>query len=232
MEFHINEWGMSSNFQRTLAEHPDLHYRNSEESPLFLAKLVDCLYAIEDNYNFPTSMLLYWGGAWEAEKDEFFLGNRTLLTAGNIPKPIQTGFEMLARLGDERIDVSGPRIGGRYGVLATKSSNNKIQLIVYNYNETDDDLTISDDFEIFLSGLANGNYTIEEFSLDRENNNTYREWQKQDSPKTSKDADLNSLQKAADLTVTKSSKIETTNGKIELKMRLPRYSMKLIKIEI
>ena len=232
VEFHINEWGMSSNFQRTLAEHPDLHYRNSEESPLFLAKLVDCLYAIEDNYKFPTSMLLYWGGAWEAEKDEFFLGNRTLLTAGNIPKPIQTGFEMLARLGDERIDVSGPRIGGRYGVLATKSSNNKIQLIVYNYNETDDDLTISDDFEIFLSGLANGNYTIEEFSLDRENNNTYREWQKQGSPKTSKDADLNSLQKAADLTVTKSSKIETTNGKIELKMKLSRCSMKLIKIEI
>ncbi len=108
VEFHLNEWGMSSNFQKTVADFPDLHYRNSEESALFLVKLVDCLYAIEDNYDFPTDMLLYWGGAWEAEKDEFFMGHRTLTTAGNIPKPIQTGYEMLAQLGVNRIEVDGP----------------------------------------------------------------------------------------------------------------------------
>jgi len=223
---------MSSNFQKTVADYPDLHYRNSEESPLFLVKLVDCLYAIEDNYDFPTSMLLYWGGAWEAEKDKFFMGNRVLHTAGNIPKPIQTGYEMLAHLGEVRIDVSGPRIGRRYGVVATKSSNEEVQLIVYNYNETDDDLTLSDDVEIEISGLATGNYSIEEYSLDRENNNTYREWQKQGSPLTSKEADLKSLQNAADLSVTKSSRVKTEDGEIGLKMNLPRHSMKLIKIEI
>jgi xylan 1,4-beta-xylosidase len=232
VEFHINEWGMSSHFQKTVAEYPDLHFRNSEESPLFLVKMVDNLFAIEDNYDFPTSMLLYWGGAWEAEKDEFFLGNRGLTTAGNIPKPIQTGYEMLAQLGEDRLEVSGPRIGRRYGVLATKSSKKEVQLIVYNYNETDDNLNISDDIAIDLSGLAKGNYTIEEYSLDRENNNTYREWQKQGSPKTSKDADLKSLQKAADLSVTKSSKGKSTNGDIKLEMKLPRHSMKLIKIII
>ncbi|NQU53757.1 MAG: hypothetical protein HQ522_14605 [Bacteroidetes bacterium] len=232
VEFHINEWGMSSNFQKTVADFPDLHYRNSEESPLFLAKMVDCLYAIEDNYDFPTSMLLYWGGAWEAEKDGFFLGNRGLTTAGNIPKPIQTGYEMLAQLGEARIDVSGSRIGRRYGVLATKSSNKEVQLIVYNYNETDDDLSIYDDVEIKISGMAKGNCSIEEYSLDRKNNNTYREWQKQGSPKTSKDADLKSLQKAADLSVTKSSKVKTEDGEIGLKIKLPRHSMKLIKIII
>jgi xylan 1,4-beta-xylosidase len=231
VEFHINEWGMSSHFQKTVAEYPDLHFRNSEESPLFLMKMVDNLYAIEDNYDFPTSMLLYWGGAWEAEKDEFFLGNRGLITAGNIPKPIQTGYEMLAQLGDDRLEVSGPRIGRRYGVLATKSSKKEVQLIVYNYNETDDDLSIADDIEIQLAGLAEGNYTVEEYSLDRENNNTYREWQKQGSPKTSKEADLQSLQKAANLSVTHSSKLLSTNGELELKMNLPRHSMKLIKIK-
>ena len=232
VEFHINEWGMSSHFQKTVAEYPDLHFRNTEESPLFLTKMIDCLYAIEDNYDFPTSMLLYWGGAWEAEKDEFFRGNRGLITAGNIPKPIQTGYEMLAQLGDERIEVSGPRIGRRYGVLATKSSKKEVQLIVYNYNETDDDLSISDDIEIEIDGLPNGNYTVEEYSLDRDNNNTYREWQKQGSPKKSKDADLESLKKAADLSITNSFKVKTPNGELELKTKLPRHSMKLIKIGI
>lgn len=232
VEFHINEWGMSSNFQKTVAEYPDLHYRNTEESPLFLVKLVDCLYAVEDNYDFPTSMLLYWGGAWEAEKDEFFLGNRGLITAGNIPKPIQTGFEMLAQLGEQRIEVNGPRIGSRLGVIATKSSEKEVQLIIYNYNETDDDLTIADDIRIELTGLANGRFTVDEYNLDRENNNTYRQWQKQGSPKTSKEADLESLKKAANLSVTKSSDLKSMDGKLELNVRLPRHSMKLIKFKI
>lgn len=232
VEFHVNEWGMSSHFQKTVAEYPDLHYRNTEESPLFLAKMVDCLYAIEDNYDFPTSMLLYWGGAWEAEKDEFFLGNRGLTTAGNIPKPIQTGFEMLAQLGEERIEVSGPQIGGRIGILATRSSQKEIELIVYNYNETDDDLTISDEINVQMSGLAKGSYTIEEYSLDRNNNNTYRAWQKQGSPKTSKDADLKKLKAAADLAITNSSTKNNSNGKMDLNLSLPRHSMKLIKVYI
>lgn len=232
VEFHVNEWGMSSHFQKTVAEYPDLRFRNTEESPLFLVKMVDCLYAIEDNYDFPTSMLLYWGGAWEAEKDEFFLGNRGLTTAGNIPKPIQTGYEMLAQLGDERIEVSGPRIGGRIGVLATRSSEKEIQLIVYNYDETDDELNKADKIDIQISGLAKGSYTVEEYSLDRENNNTYREWEKQGSPKTSKDADLLKLKGAADLSVTKSTQKKSTDGEMELNFKLPRHSIKLIKIRL
>ncbi len=232
VEFHVNEWGMSSHFQKTVAEYPDLQFRNTEESPLFLVKMVDNLYAIEDNYDFPTSMLLYWGGAWEAEKDGFFLGNRGLTTAGNIPKPIQTGYEMLAQLGDERIEVSGPRIGGRIGILATKSSEKEIQMIVYNYNETDDDLTILDEINVHITGLLEGDYTIEEYNLDREDNNTYREWQKQGSPKTSKDADLEKLWEAADLSITNSIKLSNSDDYLQLKMNLPRHSMKLIKIQI
>jgi xylan 1,4-beta-xylosidase len=232
VEFHINEWGMSSHFQKTVAEYPDLHYRNSEESALFLTKMVDCLYAIEDNYNFPTTMLLYWGGAWEAEKDEFFMGHRTLTTAGNIPKPIQTGYEMLAQLGEERIKVEGPRIGGRLGILATKSSKDEIQLIAYNYNETDDDFSISDEIVVELSGLANENYTIKEYSLDRENNNTYREWQKQGSPKNSGNADLIRLRETAELSVTDSYSRKIEQKNLLLKLKLPRHSMNLIKIEI
>ena len=194
--------------------------------------MVDNLYAIEDNYDFPTSMLLYWGGAWEAEKDGFFLGNRGLTTAGNIPKPIQTGYEMLAQLGDERIEVSGPRIGGRIGILATKSSEKEIQMIVYNYNETDDDLTILDEINVHITGLLEGDYTIEEYNLDREDNNTYREWQKQGSPKTSKDADLEKLWEAADLSITNSIKLSNSDDYLQLKMNLPRHSMKLMKIKI
>lgn len=44
---------------------------------------------------------------------------------------------MLAQLGNELLEVKGPRIGLRLGVLATKSSEKEVEMIVYNYNETD-----------------------------------------------------------------------------------------------
>ncbi len=232
VEFHLNEWGMSSHFQKSVADYPDLQYRNSEESALFLVKLVDCLYAVEDNYDFPTSMLLYWGGAWEAEKDRFFLGHRTLTTAGNIPKPIQTGFEMLAQLGENRLEVNGSRTGRRVGTMATKSSEREIELLVYNYNETDDDFAISDQVNVQVLGLPDGEYSVEKYRLDRENNNTYRAWQKQGSPKTSKDADMESLKIAAELTITNSAKKQSVDGELLLNFALPRHSMMLLKITL
>jgi len=232
VEFHLNEWGMSSHFQKTVIDYPDLQYRNSEESALFLIKLVDCLYAIEDNYDFPTSMLLYWGGAWEAQKDEFFIGHRCLSTAGNISKPIQTGYEMLAHLGKGRIKITGPRIGGRTGVLATKSSDSEIELLVYNYNETDDDLSISDSVSILVSGLSDNMCLVEEYSLDRDHNNTFRAWQKQGSPKKSNEADLESLREAEELSVTKSYSGKIKAGELNLQLVLSRHSAVLIKIEM
>ena len=231
VEFHINEWGMSSHFQKTVAKFPDLHYRNSEESPLFMVKMIDCLYAIEDNYNFPTAMLLYWGGAWEAEKDEFFMGHRTLTTAGNIPKPIQTGYEMLAQLGSNRIEVKGTRIGERHGIIATKSDDNEVRLIVYNYNETDDQLNVSDSIDVVISGLSDEVYGFKEYRMDRLNNNTYRSWQSMGSPKTSNEADIEKLQNAADLSITKSGSFSISDGTGKLQLILPRHSMSLIKIQ-
>ena len=77
-EFHINEWGMSSNFFRTVKDHPDLVYRNNEESPLFLVKLVNSLYQIEDKYNFPITVLLYWGFCGESDANEVFTGSANL----------------------------------------------------------------------------------------------------------------------------------------------------------
>lgn len=231
VEFHLNEWGMSSHYQKTVADYPDLEYRNNEESALFLVKLVDGLYAIEDNYDFPTSMLLYWGGAWEAEKDQFFMGHRTLTTAGNLPKPIQTGFELLAQLGPHRIAVDGPRTGGRLGLLATKSSEREIQMIAYNYNESDENFDIVEEVMLQISRLPDGLYDAEVYSLDRENGNTYREWIRQGSPKTSADADVGALEDTATLTSTNIFELSSDQGELNIKLSLPRHSMKLLKLK-
>lgn len=231
-EFHINEWGMSSNYYRTVKDYPDLKYRNTIESALFLVKLVDKLYQIEDNYNFPTAMLLYWGFAWEADEDEFFAGKRELTTAGNIPKPIQTGFEVLAKMEEQRLKVNRAEKDDRFGLLATKSKNDKIAFIAYHYEEDDCSKTSSDQILVNIRGLeANTSYKIIETSMDKTNNNTYNTWLKTGKPVSSQNIDLSPLQDAGELNPTGKYNIRTNrNGSIQIRLELENHSMKLIQL--
>ncbi len=231
-EFHLNEWGLSSNYYRTVKDYPDLKYRNSEESALFLVKLVNSLYQIEDTYNFPTALLSYWGFSWEADEDEFFVGKRELTTAGNIPKPIQTGFEMLARLKEQRLEVMRSRKDNRFGLMATKSEDDTLTFIAYNYDETDNQLEKLDELMITVKGLKkNSKVRISEISMDRINNNTYRTWEQEGKPSSSSGVDISAIEKSGVLKSTNDYLIETNDeGSAKLKLSLIRHSMKLIEL--
>ena len=232
-EFHINEWGMSSNFYRTFKDHPDLVYRNNEESPLFLVKLVNSLYQIEDNYNFPISILLYWGFCGEADANEVFTGKRELTIAGNIPKPVQTGFEMLAQLKENRIQVSRQKKDSRFGVLATKSGNGEIALIAYNYNETDSRGHNKEKVSLEFTGLKpNSTYHVKQTKLDKNNNNTYSAWEKAGSPASLSKAEIAKLKDAASLdSRLKEDFFTDKNGNAKVRIDLATHSMQLLEIQ-
>lgn len=233
VEFHLNEWGVCSNWNRTVDEHPALQYRNSEFSALFLVKLVHCLFAIEDAYNFPTSMLLYWGFSGEASGDRMFLGQRELTTAGNVPKPIQTAHEILALLGTQRIRVVGPKPGGSIGLMATGTGENEIQFIAYNFNELDENSEGFESFEVRLDGLReSGLLDIKGYFLDREYHNTYRTWQKQGSPSKACEADLDSLFEISKLKPDFDGNIKIEAGTAYVRFEIPKCGMKLFSLHI
>jgi hypothetical protein len=183
VEFHINEWGLCSHGDSKFSDKfPMLEYRNSEVSALFMVKLVHSIYAIEENYKFKTSMLLYWGSWFNAATGPIFSGSRDLMTSGNVPKPIYIAFEMLAKLGENRLKVIGPPVGGRFGMLATRSEK-QIQLLVYNFDEQDDLFDKKDAIIINLEGLTNTkSVSISEIWLDRSHHNTYRKWEAMGKP--------------------------------------------------
>ena len=165
-------------------------------------------------------MLLYWGFTWEADENEFFVGKRELLTAGNTPKPIQTGFEMLAQLLPKRVNVVKDKKGGRLGLMATKSTN-KIALLLYNYQESDgENPEGSDNVYIKLTGLKkNLRYTVESIALNDKNNNTYQTWRSMGSPENADGIDLSPLKTAGVLRVTHQFEIkanEKGEGKIDM----------------
>jgi beta-xylosidase len=177
-------------------------------------------------------LLLYWGFSWEADEDEFFVGKRELTTAGNTPKPIQTGFEILAKLEDQRLQVQREQKDNRLGVLATKSPSGQISLIAYNYVEDEKELNKSDELVLNFNGLQpNTSYQFIETSLDRTNNNTYTTWKALGEPASSVGLNLSPLQRAGQLTPTgKGDFMTNAKGEGQLKLNLQRHSMRLVQL--
>jgi beta-xylosidase len=196
-----------------------------------MVKLVDSLYAIEDNYHFKTSLLLYWGAWFNAATGPIFRGSRDLMTSGNVPKPIYTGYEMLAKLGEDRLKVSGPPVGGRLGMLATRSAK-QIQLLVYNFNEQDDQFDAKDEISIDLNGLSSAKeVSITEIWLDRNHHNTYRKWEAMGKP-TANENVIETLKKEAELTSDAVYSKPLENDHLNIRGFLPRHSMKLYLINL
>jgi xylan 1,4-beta-xylosidase len=232
VEMHLNEWGVCSHGDsKFVAEFPQLEYRNSEFSALFMVKLVDCLFAIEDNYDFRTELMLYWGAWFNAATGPIFMGSRDLMTSGNIPKPIMTAYEMLANLGTTRLQVAGPKPGGRFGLLATRSEKD-LQILAYNFQETDDNFNQEDNFVINLEHLSGeGDLTVKEYRMDQLHNNTYRKWERMGKPEADEEI-INQLREEGVLKVTNTFTLKTSDGQAFWKDRLARHSMCLYTIEM
>jgi xylan 1,4-beta-xylosidase len=232
VEIHLNEWGVCSHGDsKFVAEFPQLEYRNSEFSALFMVKLVDCLFAIEDNYHFKTSLMLYWGAWFNAATGPVFMGSRDLMTTGNIPKPIMTAYEMLSRLGPHRLSVTGPKPGGRSGLLATRSDD-ELQLLAYNFQETDDSFEQEDRFVINLKQLpGKGKYAVKEYRLDRFHHNTFREWERMGRPEANEEV-IRQLRQVGELRETHSFSVVNKGGDTFFTVHLPRHAMSLFTIKM
>ena len=231
-EFHINEWGLCSHGDsKFVTEYPQLEFRNSEVSALFLAKLVDCLYAINDNYKFKTSMLLYWGAWFNAATGPIFWGSRDLMTSGCVPKPILTSYEMLALLGNDRLKITGPKTGGPIGLLATKGKN-ECQLLIYNFNEYENNFNQSTKVQVSVDnlGFTGKQVNVTEYWLSKTQHNTYREWEQMGKPQASANV-IEKLKKTAELNPDKQYTQPVNNSQIKIDIIMKPHSMCLITID-
>jgi xylan 1,4-beta-xylosidase len=231
-EMHLNEWGVVSHGDTKFTQDfPRLHIRNSEYSALFMVKLIDVIYGIHDDHDFTIDLMLYWGSCFNATMHEMFNGSRDLTTTGNVPKPIFTTWEMLTRLGDDRLAVTGPQPGSRHSVLATRSEN-QIQLLVYNFMESDDELEKTDTITMEVTNLdCKSNAAVTEYRLDRNNHNTYRTWQALGAPDEPDEETIAALHEVAAITPTDKYSLEV-GPDLELKVELQRHSMMLVTIDL
>ena len=218
---HLNEWGVCSNYERTAAAYPPLEIRNSEYSALFFVKLTDCIRALRSRFGLRLELLLYWGFALEDDRGTAFAGNRDLMTAEHLPKPILSAYELLARMGEHALSVSGGNPGGETGLLAAAGESG-VQLWAYDFDELDPDAEGPGAAgTVRVDGLQPGEYSVTYTRLDRTHHNTFRLWQQ--------GADTAALEKAAALEPDETETMRT-DGALTLPLALPAHGLCLIEL--
>lgn len=229
-EFHLNEWGVISNYEKSSRDFHPLEVRNSEYSALFMIKLADTVLEIRKKYDFNITMMLYWGFAGEDFFDVTFNGNRSLTTSGNICKPIQTAYEMLSLFGKNFVETN-VRPGGDFGVLAA-ADNLGAQALVYFFNEFDFERSMTDRvFDVNFTGLKNGSYVLKIYSMDDAHNNTYRLWQRLGCPETPTSEQFAILRKEQSVSFEHESEVEVSDGTFVRQLNVPSVGFKFITLE-
>ncbi len=190
--FHLNEWGVCSKYQMTKAECETLSFlRDTEFSALFFIKLIACLYTLRETYDFCPALMLYWGFSMESYNGRLFNGERSLTTAGDLPKPILTAMELMEKTGKNVLLTDGVRNGGPVGALST-GGDGTIELLAYYFDEQapyeGEEKTVT----FRIEGLTGTVLRFSKYTMDRQNN-AFREWERQGSPAEPEKADMQAL---------------------------------------
>lgn len=227
-EFHLNEWGVVSHYQKTSRDFPSLELRNTEYSALFMIKLVHLLFALADNRgSFLPSLMLYWGGAYECDVG-LFAGNRSLVTRYCIAKPILRAFQLLAKLGDTRLVCDGSPAGNLWSMLPTYGDG-ELRLLAYHFYDVVTAQAAPATVTVNVTGLrSDGPATIELVRLDRDHANACRAWERIGRPEEPDDRQVAFLKAQSELVASPPIPVMISGGQVRLELNLPAQGAALI----
>lgn len=220
---------------------PQNGYRNGTMYPSYTASSFARIYDMARHYNVNLIGIVSW--AFEFEDQPWFHGFRDLATNG-VGKPILNLFRMYGLMGGTRVDASveggfnfrhiidsgvrGPK--SDIGVLATTEGDDAM-VMLWNYH---DDYKAAPDAttEITVTGLKGRRVIVEQYLLDRNNNNSYEVWKEMGSPQNPTPEQYATLEKTGKLHPSgKEVKMRVKNGTLVLKTTLQRQSVSLVSIK-
>lgn len=242
-EFHFNEWGMISHYEKTAYQFPPLEIRNSEFFPLFLFKLVHILFTLSDyRGNWLPKILLLWAGAAEPYyaavpelrerifngRSGLFAGNRSLMTLYNLAKPILRGFELMTGLGSERLAVKGAACGEFVSALATHGGG-AVRVLLYHFDETPSGQRPPAQADVMIDGLSmDGAAELTVTRLDRRHANSYRAWEGLGRPEELNEEQLAHVREAGVLRPGPARPLTVRDGRVRFSLEIPCQGAALI----
>jgi len=227
IELQQNEWGQ----RLRIAGQPNRSESIfSEYEACFLCRSLDLL------FHDPTARVdkfLRWGqpsggigrGGWRALT--FSLGG-TL-----IKLPIFLAYELLAKLGPERVFVLGPDLGSRVRGFAARRGQRSAQVLIYHFDEANEEgegQTAPVRVEVF--GFEADGLMLTHYRIDKDHSNAYRVWERLGRPLHPTSEQLARIQEHAQLeTVEPPRRVTAPRGRVSLSFELPVNAVSLIVLE-
>jgi len=199
------------------------------------------IHDLAERYGVNLDGALTW--AFEFEDQPYFAGFRSLASNG-IDKPVFNVFRMFARMTGRRLLVqsegalpleeilrNGVRDKPDVSALASLDQR-KLSLLVWHYH--DDDVSGPDaEVELAVNGvpLKSDEASLRHFRIDEEHSNAFSAWKRMGSPQSPTPEQYKLLEKAGQLAaLVAPEKVHVENGKVTLKVHLPRQAVSLLEL--
>jgi len=184
--------------------------------------------------------VLSW--AFEFEDQPWFAGYRQLSTNG-VNLPVLNVFRMFAKLGPERIAAvsdaqipleqivaEGVRGETDVGVLATRTSQGGIAVLLWNYH--DDDLPGPEAaVRLNIKGARKARARATLWRVDETHGNAFSAWKRMGSPQSPNAAQYQELEKASELEAQALQPQQLRRGLLQLDVPIPRQGVALIVLD-
>jgi xylan 1,4-beta-xylosidase len=174
----------------------------------------------------------------------WFAGYRQLATDG-VDLPVLNVFRLFSHLGAERIAASssgelpldtiladGVRGAPDVGVLATRTENGRVDILLWHYHDDDVPGPVAD-VHLAVSGLTPGmDWEARIWRVDRHSGDAFTAWQAMGSPEKPTKLEVERLVSASRMTV-QHIRLHSglPNGNVSLDRRLPSQGVELIELD-
>jgi xylan 1,4-beta-xylosidase len=225
------------------ADYPHNAYRNGTMYASYTAASFARKYQLADHHGVNLLGAVTWG--FEFENQPWYAGFRDMATNG-VDKPVLNVFRMFGMMQGDRVAINQDLLSYDYSDIRDRSvrgdqpdvnaqasiHTNSAAVMVWNYHDNND-LEVPDaPVNISLQGLPADKVLLTHFRIDQEHSNSYTLWKEMGSPQNPTQEQIKQLEEAGQLELFTSPRwIKTEDGKLNLKMDLPRQGISLLKLD-
>jgi xylan 1,4-beta-xylosidase len=223
-----------------MATNPENAYRNGTMYSSYTAASFARKYALADSLRANLLGAVSW--SFEFEDQPWFYGFRDLATNG-VDKPVLNVFRMFGMMKGSRVAVQADQMYALRAVVDSSVHGEKTDIgglaatesrtaTVMTWNYHDDDLPgETQPITILIEGIPATAITVTEFRIDDQHSNSYELWKKMGSPKNPGKEQVSMLERAGKLQMLgKPRKESIQEGRLQVKISLPRQGVSLVKV--
>ncbi len=219
----LNEWGPTS----TTGAEDDAN--ETSWLAAYLCEWVDFLLWLRDSNVLRVDQAVYWGVC-----NYWGTANRSGLTVKRgdhvFRRPLLNAYDALSRLGPQRIAVSGSSYMQPINAIAARDADGRVQIVVYHVEDNDRACTgPMRGATVELTGLANGDATLEHFRIDANHSNAHTAWAAAGRPERPTAEQAEAIRARQHLeTFGQSRRLTIANGRVDIPLSLPAGSVSLL----